>query len=413
MKRIASIFCLFGICSLAHAADSYTGKIYVTNAPSVGNTIIVNGDTRTWKTTVASVSDITLNPAGSNNENATNLWLNVIGNQFVGPLYVSMPSNNVVQLIGGAGQAMAISLSGSWGYFTITTNTASIAQTFRLPLTAESGAVATNNASMLVRGVNSFGTNNFNIVVGGTGVATLTTNALLFGNGTAPVGSLGLGTTITVLHGNASGLPTWGSVNQATDITGISPVVNGGSGVATLTTNSILFGNGTAPVGNLSLGSTTTLLHGNASGLPTWAAVNLASGGDVIGTLPVANGGSGVATLTTNALIFGNGTAAVGSLGLGTTTTLLHGNASGLPTYGAVTLTTDVTGVLPTANGGTGTAVTLTNWLFATTPTTSTNNLPSVGNKFIAFDGTNYIYFGSANIDGPTTNWIRMPYTHY
>jgi hypothetical protein len=38
---------------------------------------------------------------------------------------------------------------------------------------------------------------------------------------------------------------------------------------------------------------------------------------------------------------------------LGTTTTVLHGNASGAPTFGAVSLTADVTGTLPTANGGT------------------------------------------------------------
>lgn len=41
---------------------------------------------------------------------------------------------------------------------------------------------------------------------------------------------------------------------------------------------------------------------------------------------------------------------------LGTTTTVLHGNASGSPTFAAVTLTTDVTGSLPIANGGTGQA---------------------------------------------------------
>ncbi len=38
----------------------------------------------------------------------------------------------------------------------------------------------------------------------------------------------------------------------------------------------------------------------------------------------------------------------------GTTTTLLHGNAAGNPSFGQAVLTTDVTGVLPTANGGTG-----------------------------------------------------------
>lgn len=44
----------------------------------------------------------------------------------------------------------------------------------------------------------------------------------------------------------------------------------------------------------------------------------------------------------------------------GTTTTFLKGNGSGNPSFSAVGLTTDVSGVLPIANGGTGTASTLT-----------------------------------------------------
>ena len=62
--------------------------------------------------------------------------------------------------------------------------------------------------------------------------------------------------------------------------------------------------------------------------------------------------------LTANALMLGGGAgAAPTALGsLGTTTTLLHGNAVGAPTFGAVSLTADVSGILPTANGGTGIA---------------------------------------------------------
>lgn len=40
---------------------------------------------------------------------------------------------------------------------------------------------------------------------------------------------------------------------------------------------------------------------------------------------------------------------------LGTTTTVLHGNAAGSPTFSAVSLTADVSGILPSANGGAGT----------------------------------------------------------
>ncbi len=69
-------------------------------------------------------------------------------------------------------------------------------------------------------------------------------------------------------------------------------------------------------------------------------------------------GGSGTVThtagnLTANAVVLGNAAADITVLGsLGTTTTVLHGNAAGAPTFGAVSLTADVSGVLPGANGG-------------------------------------------------------------
>ena len=60
-------------------------------------------------------------------------------------------------------------------------------------------------------------------------------------------------------------------------------------------------------------------------------------------------------TLTASRIMLGGGTTVVTALGsLGTTTTVLHGNAAGAPTFGAVSLTADVSGILPRANGGTG-----------------------------------------------------------
>lgn len=113
----------------------------------------------------------------------------------------------------------------------------------------------------------------------------------------------------------------------------------------------------------------------SAAGAGTCATVSLST---VSGTLPVANGGTGLTSgtsggvlaftasgtiassgaLTANAIVLGGGAGAAPTVlgSLGTTTTVLHGNAAGAPTYGAVSLTADVSGVLPVANGGTNNA---------------------------------------------------------
>jgi hypothetical protein len=91
-------------------------------------------------------------------------------------------------------------------------------------------------------------------------------------------------------------------------------------------------------------------------------------GGSLTGTsgaIPYFNSsGAAVSSplLTQYQLLLGGGAgaapAAIGSLG--STTTVLHGNASGAPTWGQVNLATDVTGALPTAiNAQTGTSYTV------------------------------------------------------
>jgi len=52
-------------------------------------------------------------------------------------------------------------------------------------------------------------------------IGSLTADAVVLGNGTTDIKVLGsLGTTTQVLHGNASGAPTWSSVSLANDVTG-------------------------------------------------------------------------------------------------------------------------------------------------------------------------------------------------
>lgn len=113
-----------------------------------------------------------------------------------------------------------------------------------------------------------------------------------------------------------------------------------------------------------------------ASGAATCATVALLT--DTSGTLTVARGGTGMTSGTSGGIPYFTGTSSMASSGalgasqivlgggagvtpstpvaLGTTVTVLHGNAAGAPTFGAVVLTTDVSGILPTANGGTANA---------------------------------------------------------
>lgn len=87
----------------------------------------------------------------------------------------------------------------------------------------------------------------------------------------------------------------------------------------------------------------TGLTSGTSGGVPAYTAS---------GTITSS------AALAANQIVLGGGAGAVpATLGsLGTTTTVLHGNAAGAPTFGAVSLTADVSGTLPVANGGTGLA---------------------------------------------------------
>ena len=154
--------------------------------------------------------------------------------------------------------------------------------------------------------------NGTDIITAENYLAALTLGAAL------PVASGGTGTTSTTF------------VNLATNVTGTLPVLNGGTALTAGTSGGVLAytasgtlassveltasrivlggGAGATPTPMGSLGTTTTVLHGNAGGAPTFGAVSLTA--DVSGTLPVANGGTSLTTLTANNVILGNGASA-------------------------------------------------------------------------------------------------------
>jgi len=133
----------------------------------------------------------------------------------------------------------------------------------------------------------------------------------------------------------------------------------------------------TAPVTSITFGST-----GLTPATATSGAVTVA------GTLANTNGGTGQSSAFTQyGITYASSTTVLATTAAGTTTTVLHGNAGGAPTFGAVSLTADVTGTLPAANGGTGVAnnaaMTVTgsgNFAYTRTLTGATNvTFPTTG----------------------------------
>ena len=214
-------------------------------------------------------------------------------------------------------------------------------------------------------------------------VADLRATAVTAVTGTAPVvSSGGLTPAISMAAANTStnGYLTstdWNTFNgkgsgTVTGVTATSPVVSSG---------------GTAPVISMPAASTSAggyltstdwntfngkYSTGGALGTPSSGTATNLTGlpltTGVTGTLPVANGGTGVTTSTgTGATVLSTSPTLVTPL-LGTPTSGVATNLTGLP------LTTGVTGVLPVANGGNGTA---TPSLVAGTNVTVTGTWPN------------------------------------
>lgn len=166
-------------------------------------------------------------------------------------------------------------------------------------------------------------------------------------------------------------------VNSQADIGITINTTKGGTGLSLWTAGDLPYyasGTGLSKLAAASSGN--VLLSGTS---PAWGKVALASA--VSGTLPAANGGTGVASYAIGDLLYASGTTALSKLAdVATGSVLLSGGVGTAPAYGKVNLGTMITGTLSGSNvsGGTFGAVdgsALTSLTAANV--TGTNTLPA------------------------------------
>ena len=202
-----------------------------------------------------------------------------------------------------------------------------------------SGGVTANScaANNFAKGINASGILSCAVPSGGGGSGTVTSVGLsvpatsILGVTGSPVttsGTLGLTTT-----GTSGGVPYFSSTSAL-------------SSSAALANHGVILGGGAgAAPASLAPNSSNAfpLVSGGSSANPSWSL------------LSVAGGGTGTNSLTANRILLGNGTSGITVLGAGTTTQLLHGNASGPPTFGNLSASDFPAGMyVPLANGGAG-----------------------------------------------------------
>ncbi|HEY9661195.1 MAG TPA: hypothetical protein V6C65_22305, partial [Allocoleopsis sp.] len=338
--------------------SSSTGNITLTNDALFNGNITQTGSTTfTTGTGLATIGgNLTVN-GNAISLAGTNPTISTTGNN---NLVLSSDADSGVYVGSSANTPAVLSVSGGIG--------------------GNAALIVNNNNSGDLLTASAAGNTRFTVANNGNIAATGTITGLtgITSSGTITLSALN---AAGVVHTNANGVLSTSLVNLTSDVTGILPIANGGSpfeqsnGAITqrITTQDLLLGStatnsakfgflnvaGGTPTASLSAATGATSLTANGV-LGTTNAQTLQLGNTSTGNVSLVSGGS-TALTATGANLVANGTL-TGLTGLTSSGTItlsalnsagvVHTNASGVLSTGLVNLASDVTGILPIANGG-------------------------------------------------------------
>lgn len=366
-----------GGVSLGGQPDPGIGTLYANNVYLGFNTITASGGTTVltnasagWQQVVGTTTHTIQLP------NATTLYKGLaytVANNSTGAVSIRNNASTLIDTTVNGGSSVLVltdnaTSAGTWVAYSYVPSTYDFSTT-----TANFGGATITNA--LWNGT-TIGTG-----YGGTGLTTFaaannaiySTSSSALAAGTLPVAAGGTGATTLsgYVFGNGTSAFTASSTIPFSSVTGTVPTTQGGTGIITYTTGDIIYASATNTLAKLGIGSTGQVLT-VSGGIPAWSTPasnvssfqtslsgltpNTATTGAVTlaGTLGPTSGGTGLTTYAQGDLVYATATNTLGKLAdVATGNALISGGVSADPSWGKIGLTTHVSGILPTANGGT------------------------------------------------------------
>jgi hypothetical protein len=174
------------------------------------------------------------------------------------------------------------------------------------------------------------------VSLGGTGLGSFVKGDLLYASTASTIAGLhDIATGNVLLSGGVNTPPSYGKVGLTTHVSGVLPEANGGTNQSAYSQGDLIYASAANTLAKLAKDTNATryLSNTGASNAPAWAQVNLANG--VTGTLPVANGGTNIASYTSGDLLYATGATTLAKLAIGAANRVLRSDGSA-PNWGQV-----------------------------------------------------------------------------